>query len=104
MLVRVRFFGEFRELLNKETVTLNVRENGTVKDVIYELARRNDPKILGRILNEKGEVRSEIIILVKGRNIQNFKGLETKVEENDVVYIFPIATGGEQTTNKTSSL
>ena len=103
MLVKVRFFGKFRELLNKETVTLNVRENGKVKDVIYELARRNDPKILERILNEKGEVRSEIIILVKGRNIQNFKGLETKVEENDVVYIFPIATGGG-TTNKTSSL
>ena len=94
MLVKVRFFGVFREFLNKETVVLNLKEN-TVKDVIYELARQTDPKILERILNEKGEVRSEIIILVKGRNIQNFKGLETKVEENDVVYIFPIATGGE---------
>lgn len=94
MLVKVKFFGAFRELLNKETVVLNLKENSTVKDVIYELARQSDPKILERILNEKEEVRSEIIILVKGRNIQNFKGLETKVEENDVVYIFPIATGG----------
>jgi len=95
MLVKVKFFGAFREFLNKETVVLNLKENRTVKDVIYELAHQTDPKILERILNEKGEVRSEIIILVKGRNIQNFKGLETKVEENDVVYIFPIATGGE---------
>ena len=94
MLVKIRLFGAFRELLNKETVVLDLKEDGTVKDVVYELANRSDKKILNRIFNGRGDVRSEVVILVKGRNIKNFKGLETKVEENDVVYIFPLASGG----------
>ena len=98
MLVRIKFFGAFRELLNKETVVLDLQENSTVRDAIHELARQSDGKILDRIFNAKGEVCSDIVILVKGRNIKNFNGLETRVEENDVIYIFPIISGGN--TNK----
>ncbi|MCD6529673.1 MoaD/ThiS family protein [Candidatus Bathyarchaeota archaeon] len=96
MLVKIKLFGAFRELLNKETVVLNLEGGSTVKDAVCELACQSDQKmILDRIFNRKEDVRSEIVILVKGRNIENFRGFETKVEENDVIYIFLLASGGQ---------
>lgn len=94
MLVRIRFFGGIREFTGKKWMTLELPEDARVLDVIYELARQLDSKLLEKILDENEEVRSEIIILLNGRSIRNLDGLKTEVKEDDIVSVFPVASGG----------
>ena len=94
MLVRIRFFGGIREFTGKKWMTLELPEDITVRDVIYELTRQLNPKLLEKILDENEEVRSEIIVLLNGRNIRNLNGFKTEVKEDDIVSIFPVASGG----------
>ncbi|ASI98557.1 MoaD/ThiS family protein [Thermococcus celer] len=42
----------------------------------------------------KEELEKGFMILVNGKNIEHLQGLQTPLEENDVVSIFPPAGGG----------
>jgi molybdopterin converting factor small subunit len=50
--------------------------------------------LLSRILTPEGELRPYVNVFVGERNIRRLKGLETTLEDGDVVAIIPAVAGG----------
>lgn len=81
----------FKYYLNGQTeVTVTGQ---TVADTLTDLTRQY-PAIQPHLFDSSGKVRRHINLFVNADNIRDLNGLETAVQEHDVVKILPSVTGG----------
>jgi molybdopterin synthase sulfur carrier subunit len=66
----------------------------TVADVIRELTRLR-PALQGQILDEEGNLLPHVNVFLNGRDIRFLKGLETTVDGQAELFIFPPVAGGQ---------
>ena len=91
-MVKVKFFAKFREIAGKKEMEFEARD---VRSLLREISRRDEE--LGKaILEDRDGVkpRKVVRIFVNGREIKWLRGLNTQLQENDVVSIFPPVGGG----------
>ncbi len=89
--VKVLFFGFVRDMTGeKETA---VEGAPTIRSLFEALATRYGERFRTEAL-PKGELSSELIVLVNGRHIAHSGGAATPLREEDTVAIFPLVGGG----------
>ncbi len=92
MKVTVKAFATFREVMDMK-VELKLPEGATVKTLLSELTARY--KGLDALLfAEPGTLRDFVNILKNGRNIHFIAGLDTLLDDGDMIALFPPAAGG----------
>ncbi|QDA31621.1 MoaD/ThiS family protein [Thermococcus indicus] len=93
--MRVKFYATFREIIGKKEIEVHgVR---TVHELIDYLAEHYTPEIKRQLLGTPRVGPDKPIdgmVLVNGHNVLHLKGLDTELNEEDVVHIFPPAGGG----------
>lgn len=90
--VDVVFVQEFLEEIGKHKLTLCIpRNRATVKDLIEYLDSKLKPGFKNLILDDSGNVRYPISIMVNGRRIDFLEGLDTRLKEGDRVCFSPRA-------------
>ncbi len=90
--VKVKLYSIIAQRVKGSTV-INMDAN-QVKDVINKLIDLYGATLKDLILDESQQIKSTIGVFVNGKNIQTLNGIETKLNENDEVYILPIVAGG----------
>ena len=80
MSIKIRYFGQFRDITSKHEEYITLKEGITVSE-IREHIKNNYPKI---------GAKSEILVAVNG----NFGSLDQVIEEKDEVAFFPPVSGG----------
>jgi molybdopterin converting factor small subunit len=90
MVVKVKFYGSLRHLLKEEEVTLSLGD-GTLGDVIHELANHLGEGVRGELLDEEGNLDYAYSIFINGERWSN---LDAKVREGDEVVITSMLAGG----------
>jgi sulfur-carrier protein len=65
----------------------------TVAETLVDLVRQF-PVIQTHLFDSSGKVRRHINLFVNADNIRDLNGLETVVDENDIVKVLPSVTGG----------
>lgn len=91
MSVQLRFFATFREAVGTKTITREY-DAGTVGDVLVALEDEFEG-LAGQIL-EDGAVRPQVNVLLNGRDVEHEQGIETPIEPDDTLSIFPPVAGG----------
>ena len=97
MQVSVRFFTSLREIVGKKEETLKFPEgeNVTVDAVLKTLTHRYGKPFVEYVYDRKtGEVSGFLQFLVNGKSATTINGLETKLEDGDVLAIIPPVGGG----------
>jgi MoaD family protein len=95
--VSVRFFTALREITGKrqETLTFKNAEDATINSVLNRLAKRYGKSFVDYVYDQRsGEAKSFLQFLVNGRSASTSSGLETKLEDGDVLAIIPPVGGG----------
>jgi molybdopterin synthase sulfur carrier subunit len=93
----VRFFTSLRELIGKKEQTLRFPDSEavTVNTVLERLAKRYGKEFVEYVYDRKtGEVKSFLQFLINGRSASALNGLDTKLEDGDVLAIIPPVGGG----------
>jgi molybdopterin converting factor small subunit len=71
-----------------------VAEGSNLRELIFNVDRRH-PGFAGQLLDESnGAQRRFVNIYLNDEDVRYLKGLETPVEESDVVSILPAVAGG----------
>ena len=92
MKVHVKAFAMFRDIMDDE-IDLDLSGNATISDLLDELTSRYQR--FGEMAFESpGVLRNFVNILRNGRNIQFIKGMETQLEDGDLIALFPPVGGG----------
>lgn len=91
MTVQMRFFATFREAVGSKTIE---RDYGvtTVGDALREL-ESEFPGLAGELL-EDGRVRPQVNVLLNGRDVEHEEGIDTGLDDEDTLSIFPPVAGG----------
>jgi molybdopterin synthase sulfur carrier subunit len=95
--VSVRFFTSLRETVGKkeETLEFSEGEKVTVDMVLKTLRQRYGNRFVEYVYDrETGTVRSFLQFLVNGKSASTLNGLQTELEDGDVLAILPPVGGG----------
>ncbi|MFW9920428.1 MAG: ubiquitin-like small modifier protein 1 [Candidatus Thorarchaeota archaeon] len=93
MKIAVKFYAHLRNLIGGHSVLeLDVDEPTKVSQVLSKICENS--KIRQALMNENEEVKADITLLKNGREIKFLDGLETTLEEGDILAIFPLVAGG----------
>jgi molybdopterin synthase sulfur carrier subunit len=88
----VRLYASFRQLAGVRDMDIAVPTEGTVRDVLHDLVELRPP-LAGRVIVQD-KVPKFVLVFVNGRDIRHLEGLDTPVQTNDEVTIFPPLAGG----------
>ena len=90
------FFGPFREDVGQKTVTLE-RDIDHVGELLYELEGEY-PLLEGRLLDSDGSglggLADKTVVTKNTTDIRHLEGLETPLEDGDVLRLVPSVYGG----------
>jgi molybdopterin synthase sulfur carrier subunit len=95
--VSVRFFTSLREIVNKKEEILKFPEGEkvTVDLVLKTLAQRFGKRFVEYVYDSKtGEIRGFLQLLINGKSASTLNGLETELEDSDILAILPPVGGG----------
>ena len=93
--VKVKFFGPFREISNVKELEITVAEGSTVKDILNLLTEKYGEEMKHTLFDpQTNEVRDSFQLLLNGRNIYGLRGLDTCMEDDNVLTMFPPVAGG----------
>jgi molybdopterin synthase sulfur carrier subunit len=91
--MRVRFFGTLREFATAKELPVAVAAGETVRVMLARLTAEH-PTLEEKIWGDDGELRNSVHVLVNGRSIRYLRGLDTILQEDDQVALFPAVGGG----------
>ncbi len=92
MRVQVKTFATFREVMDSQ-IAMEFLPGATIRTLLEDLVRRYDG--LGEmIFASPGAIRDFVNILKNGRNVHFLSGLDTPLDEGDVIALFPPIAGG----------
>jgi molybdopterin synthase sulfur carrier subunit len=92
MIIHVRSFASFRDILGKE-LSLELKDGSTVKDLLDDLTSTRQ-RLKSAVFDESGKVREYVILMKNRKNIESLGGLDTELAEGDEVAILPPVAGG----------
>ena len=91
MPIELRFFATFREAVGTKTITREY-DATTVGDALVALESEFDG-LTGQILDD-GAVQPQVNVLLDGRDVTHEQGIDTPIEPDDTLSIFPPVAGG----------
>jgi len=94
--VKVEYLGHIKNITrNTREEELKVRDDSTITDLLNMLTKQYGEPFKKAIYEPKGtDVKPNYIITVNGYLLNQLKGLETKLKNNDHVVLLPIVSGG----------
>jgi molybdopterin synthase sulfur carrier subunit len=93
-MVQIQFYSLLRMLLKQERIELPAIGGETVAQLLGRLQKQLPTPFLHKLLGDDGRMHAGTIILVNRHNIHHLEGLQTPVNDNDVVAMFPPGAGG----------
>jgi molybdopterin synthase sulfur carrier subunit len=88
----VKSFATFREIMDPQ-IRMDLLKGATVRTLLTELTGRYEG--LGELLfAAPGTLRDFVNILKNGRNVHFLAGLDTPLDDGDVIALFPPVAGG----------
>jgi molybdopterin synthase sulfur carrier subunit len=91
MEIELKLFATLREAVGQKSMKWDVAEGSTVGELLRDLVGEY-PDL--EIFDENDAVYDHVNILINGRNVQYLEGLETALQEDDTVGVFPPVEGG----------
>jgi sulfur-carrier protein len=92
--MKVNFYATYRPIVGGKTIDFDVDHGIMVHQLVDAIIARF-PAMRREMLNERGELYSHVHIFVNGRDACYLdKGMDTAIQAEDVVNIFPPVGGG----------
>ncbi|MBE9478041.1 MAG: MoaD/ThiS family protein [Chloroflexi bacterium] len=87
MRVRVKFFATLKEVFGGGEREVELGEGANIKDLLDTLC--DSSRCRQKVFDDSGEPRTRIQIMKNRLPIQSFDGINTRLEEGDVVSVIP---------------
>lgn len=95
MQIHVKMIGIFGLLLNdRKLISIDVKKGTTVIEGIREAADFGKAELRRALLDERGELNPEIVVLLNSGSIFPSKFDQTILNNDDILTLIPMVAGG----------
>lgn len=92
--MKVNFYATLRDIVGSKTLEIEVQPGTTVGQLLDRIIRMY-PRIKAELFDEAGNLYRHVHIFVNGRDIPYLENvLDTILDPNDTINIFPAVGGG----------
>ncbi len=92
--MRINFYADLRPLVGGKTVDVNINTPLTARQALESITRTR-PELAEKIWSVSGELYDHIHVFINGRqSVFLPQGLETPVQSEDTLDVFPPVGGG----------
>ena len=92
--MEVHFFATLRDIVGGKTVFFDVPANATALQLLNEITRKF-PVLQQKLVDENGNLHNYVHYFINGRDVRYLdKGIETRLNSEDIINIFPAVGGG----------
>ncbi len=93
--VKVQYLGQIRVIANRNEEELQIPSNAMVKELLQKLSDMYGKDFVSEVFQEDGKnLRDDLTVAVNGMAIRQLDYLNTRLNQNDIVTLFPIFPGG----------
>ena len=93
MSIEVKFYSLFRLNLKSSGIEYNIDRTISLEELIDKLDEDFEGYFSEKLL-DTGKIRTGSIILLNGKNVLHLDKLNTKINDGDIVTLFPPSAGG----------
>jgi sulfur-carrier protein len=93
MTITIRAYAALREVIGSRETAFAVPPGETVGGLLENLCGAYSG-LRQHLFDAAGRTKPHIIILKNGRNIASLQQLDTPIDDNDVIALFPPVAGG----------
>jgi molybdopterin synthase sulfur carrier subunit len=93
-MIKVKFYGTLQALLKTKEMSIPYFSEMDIKQLLNILQEKIKIDFKKKLVDNDGKIIPGTIILVNKQNIFHLNLLETQLNENDEVVIFPPGAGG----------
>ncbi len=93
MKITFRTFATFREVIGAKETALLLPPGETVGGLLENLCQTY-PGLRPHLFDVAGRIKPYILILKNGRSVMSLQQLDTVIDEDDVISLFPPVAGG----------
>jgi MoaD family protein len=91
--MKVKLYATMRMKVGQRVVDVEPPSSATVRHVLTDLTARY-PVLQEAIWDKNGELLGSVHVLINGRDVRYLNGLDTSLQPDDAVDIFPPVGGG----------
>lgn len=94
--IKIEYLGHVRNLLNtKRQEEIELDEDSTIQDLLNILSKKHGEPFKKNIYEpSSSDLKANFIATVNGHLLNQLKGVNTKLKNDDNVTIMPIVSGG----------
>jgi molybdopterin converting factor small subunit len=92
--ITVRFLGSLRAASKKNIIMLNFERAISLRDVMNTIVKHRPTLSRALIGPENDDPRTNVLMLVNGKDTSILDGLETVLQDGDELVIVPVVHGG----------
>lgn len=96
--LELRFFATFREAVGQKSIRRQFDGEASVGAVLASL-EAEFPGLEDELLDEDG-IRPQLSVLKNGRDVVHMEGVDTSLEEGDLLSVFPPVAGGDHSKSR----
>ncbi|MFW5800267.1 MAG: MoaD family protein [Spirochaetota bacterium] len=93
-MVTVKFYTLLRLLLKIDKIEIDIEENENIGSMLKKIQNKIETPFISKLLDDNDKLKTGTIILLNGKNIYHLDKLDTKINNGDVIELFPPGGGG----------
>jgi MoaD family protein len=92
--IKIAFLSLLADITGKDAIILSIDENSNIKDILKKLNLKFGKEFENTILNSPDVLSKYIILILNGKDIRSFDGLDTIIHQGDEISFLPAIAGG----------
>ena len=89
----LKLLASLRDVAGSNQIDVPFKDGQTVRELLQAISNLN-PELGQKIVADDGQLTGLVHVLVHGRNITWLQGLDTTINQDDIITLLPPSAGG----------
>jgi sulfur-carrier protein len=93
MRIILRYYADYREIMGMKEMLMDLKDGQTIRGLLSTITNKY-PELKTEIFEDQDDLKEIVTVLINGRSIEFLERMNTRLQDGDMISMFPPAHGG----------